>query len=308
MASFLKDKPSMKATIIGQAALVIWSLSACCTMALSGIPAFEILSGIFISGFVASSIINTIKGNWSDASGRPKYLILAGILGIIGNDIFYILSFKHAPAIQVDLIVYLWPMMVLILSSLFLNEKTGIHHIFACILAFLGVYILLTADSETGLFHPQYLIGYACAFASALLWSIYIIISRKYAKSTPELFAIYCGVGAIFSLVMHFNFETTVMPSFWQGVILIVMGVATHSFAYYGWDFAIKRGHFKLLSILPYGNPILSVLALIFFGFADLTIEVLISTLMVFAAGAVAGLKAKRLSKIDSDIRVKNKV
>jgi len=307
MANFLGNKPSIKATIIGQAALVIWSLSACCTMALGGIPAFEILSGIFISGFVASSIINTIKGNWGSVLKRPKYLIIAGILGIIGNDIFYILSFKNAPAIQVDLIVYLWPMMVLILSSLFLNEKTGPNHIFACILAFLGVYILLAADSDTGLFQPQYLIGYAFAFASALLWSIYIIISRKYAKSTPELFAVYCGVGAIFSLFMHFNFETTIIPSFQQGLILVMMGVATHSFAYYGWDFAIKRGHFKLLSILPYGNPILSVLALIFFGFADLTIEVLISTIMVFAAGAIAGLRAKTPHKINSNIRVKNK-
>jgi len=306
MSNFLKDAPSIKATIIGQASLVIWSLSACATMALNDIPAFEILSGIFISGCIASSIINSIKGNWSFALKRPKYLIFAGIFGIAGNNILYVLSFKHAPAIQVDLIVYLWPMMVLILSSLFLNEKTRINHILACVLAFSGVCILLTANNDTSMFSAQYLIGYVLAFACALLWSIYVIISRRYNKSTPELFAIYSGVGAIFSLFMHFNFETTIMPSLWQGVILVVMGVAAHSLAYYGWDFAIKRGHFKLLSILPYGNPILSVLALIFFGFADLTIEVLVSTLMVFAAGAIAGLKKPAKLVFQTEIKHPN--
>lgn len=73
------------------------------------------------------------------------------------------------------------------------------------------------------------------------------------------------------------------------------MGVTTHSLAYYGWDYAIKKGHFKLLQILPYGNPVLSVLALIIFGFAEFTQEVLIATLMVFTAGIIGGKKVKKI-------------
>ena len=126
---------------------------------------------------------------------------------------------------------------------------------------------------------------------SAILLSFYIIISRKYIKSTPELFGIYCFVGTIFSISMHLVFEDTVVPSITQGVVLVVMGVTTHSLAYYGWDYAIKMGHFKLLQILPYGNPVLSVLALIIFGFAELTEEVVIATLMVFSAGVIGGKK-----------------
>ncbi len=294
MTNSLKNAPSFKATIIGQAALLIWAMSASGAVALSALPAFEILSGIFISGFIASSIINTIRGNWQSAFSRPKYLLMAGILGIVGNDIFYILSFKYAPAVQVDLIVCLWPMFVLILASLMLNEQIKFNHIFACLLAFYGVYILLTSGENIDVFNRYYLFGYLCAFASAALWSVYIIISRKYAKSTPELFAIYCGVGSVFSITMHLGFEVTVVPSFAQGMILIIMGITTHSLAYYGWDFAIKKGHFKLLNILPYGNPVLSVLALIFFGFAELTEAVFVATLMVSIAGIIGGARFKK--------------
>lgn len=294
MAETVRLEKSIKATIIGQGSLLIWALSACGAVALSALPAFEILTGIFLSGFLASSVMNSIRGNWRAALSRPKHLIFAGIFGIVGNDIFYILSFKFAPAVQVDLIVCLWPMLVLILASIMLSENTKIRHIFACIIAFLGVYFLLSADGQ-GSFRETYIVGYFCAFMSAALWAIYVVISKKYIKSTPELFAIYCFVGTVFSILMHLSFEKTIIPSPNQAVVLVVMGITTHSLAYYGWDYAIKKGHFKLLQILPYGNPVLSVLALIIFGFAEFTQEVLIATLMVFVAGIIGGKKFKKL-------------
>ncbi len=238
--------------------------------------------------------MNTARKNWKSVLTRPKHLVFAGIFGIVGNDIFYILSFKYAPAVQVDLIVCLWPMMVLILASLILSEDTRINHIFACILAFSGVYFLVSSVGEEGGFNEQYWVGYFFAFMSAILWAIYIVISRKYIRSTPELFAVYCFVGAVFSVLMHVLFEETIIPSLDQWVILVVMGITTHSLAYYGWDYAIKKGHFKLLNILPYGDPILSVLALIVFGLAELTEEVLVATLMVFAAGVIGGKKFRK--------------
>jgi len=238
--------------------------------------------------------MNSINGNWRIITTRPKYLLLAGIVGIIGNDIFYLLAFKYAPAVQVDLIACLWPMIVLILASVFLNENIRFHHIFACIIAFSGIYILLTADPDIGIFNSEYLLGYLFALVSAILWSIYMIVSRKYGQSTPELFAVYCAVGSVFSVSMHVVFETTIIPTSSQWIILIVMGVTTHSLAYYAWDFAIKRGHFKLLNILSYGNPILSIMALVFFGFADLTDELFMATIMVFIAGVIGGYKFKK--------------
>lgn len=304
MAEIIRLEKSIKATLIGQVSLLIWALSACGAVALSALPAFEILSGIFISGFLASSVMNSIRGNWGAALSRPKHLIFAGIFGIVGNDIFYILSFKFAPAVQVDLIVCLWPMLVLILASIMLSEDTKISHIVACIIAFLGVYFLLSSGGQNS-FREKYFLGYFFAFMSAALWAMYVVISKKYIKSTPELFAIYCFVGTVFSILMHLTFEKTIFPSFNQAVVLVVMGVTTHSLAYYGWDYAIKKGHFKLLQILPYGNPVLSVLALIIFGFAEFTQEVLIATLMVFIAGIIG---SKKFKKMDNSMQNRREV
>ncbi len=280
-----KTVSSIKATLIGQAALVTWSLSASGVVYLQRLPSFQILLGIFVGGFIASSVMNTVNNNWKELFSRPKYLVFAGIFGIIPNDIFYIFAFKQAPAIQVDLIVCMWPMFVTILAAVFLREEIGIVHIFACLIAFCGCYIVLSSNINIDQFQSEYVSGYICAFMSALLWSIYVVISKKYIKPTPELFALYCGVGVVGSAAMHFTFETTVTPSMWEIFVLFTMGITTHSLAYYAWDFAIKKGHFNLLRIMPYGNTILSVLALAVFGFAELSKDVLIATLMIFIAG-----------------------
>ena len=295
MANKLMPEPSIKATIIGQVALVVWAMSVVGAVSLKTLPVFEALFGISASGFLASATINTIKGNWKSVLTRPKHLIFVSIFGIVGNDLFYLLAFRYAPAVQVDLIVYLWPMMVFIFAYFLLSEDIRINHIIACIIAFLGICFLIGSGNQDIAFKKDYFLGYLFAFFSAVLWAVYMVVSRKYAQPTPELFAICCFAGSVFSAAMHLLFEKTVVPNISQLSILIIMGITTHSLAYYSWDYAIKRGHFKLLNILPYGNPILSILALVASGFVELTKEVMIATLMVSVAGIIAGKKFRSI-------------
>ena len=182
-----------------------------------------------------------------------------------------------------------------ILAAIFLREEIGLVHIFASLIAFCAFCIVLIGPNmKIDPFQSKYLFGYVCAFMSALLWSIYIVVSKRYAKPAPELFALYCAVGLVFSGAMHFTFETTVIPSMWEMFVLLVMGITTHSLAYYAWDFAIKNGHFNLLSIMPYGNSILSVLALAAFGLVELNENILIATLMICFAGLLTTFRGTK--------------
>lgn len=168
-------------------------------------------------------------------------------------------------------------------------------HIFASLIAFCACWIVLIGPNmKIDPFQSKYLFGYVCAFMSALLWSIYIVVSKRYTKPAPELFALYCAVGLVFSGAMHFTFETTVIPSMREMFVLLAMGITTHSLAYYAWDFAIKNGHFNLLSIMPYGNSILSVLALAAFGLVELNENILIATLMICFAGLLTTFRGTK--------------
>ena len=72
------------------------------------------------------------------------------------------------------------------------------------------------------------------------------------------------------------------------------MGIATHCLAYFFWDYGVKKGNFKLLSILSYFNPIISISILIIAGYSKPTYVLFISSFLIFSAGLIGGLTWKK--------------
>lgn len=279
------------ATITGQVSLLMWAVGACFAASIKNLPTFEILFFITLCGFLTSSTINCFTGGWSKLKNHPKHIWLIGIIGIFGNDVFYIMSFKYAPAVHADLINYLWPIFVIISSAIFLKESLKINHLLAVLVAFYGIFYLLTDGGTRFQLEWQYIGGYLCAFTAALLWTFYVIISRKYGKTSPEMFSIYSFVGSIIALTFHITYETTVIPSFNEILFLVALGTTSHSLAYMFWDIGIKKGDFKLLGVLSYTSPVLSVFFLIVAGITEYSTSILIASIMVTLASVLASSK-----------------
>lgn len=269
----------------------MWAISAVLVASLKGIPTYEILSIVFFIGFICSVLYNIKNNNWKNISKHPFYIWVIGIIGIFGNEVLFIMSFKYAPVAHADLINFLWPIMVVLFSALMPNEKFHFRYLIASIIAFIAIYILIFYDKEKVMsFKYQYIKGYVFAFGAALFWTCYTLISKSYGKLKPEMIGIYCGFGLILSLCMHLYYEETVIPSFENVLALIFMGIATHCLAYFFWDYGIKKGNFKLLSILSYFNPIISILILILLGFAKPSYALCLATVLIFIAGVVGGI------------------
>lgn len=277
------------ATIIGYCGLLLWTMAASLTAFVKSIPTFQLLSTTFGISFLGTVIYLTATGRWYKLK-QPIGLWILGILGLLGTNIFYVYAFKRAPAEQADLIIYLWPILVVLFSGLLPKESFTAKHIVAAILGFIGAYFLITKGEGLAGFELKYTMGYLWALISALSWSCYTLVSRYYGKTPIEAIGIYYGFCMVFCLILHTQFETTVAPSTPQWLALLFMGATVYGLAYFFWDFGIGRGHFKLLSILSYGNPILSIGLLIVFGFAKPSIWLFVAALLVTLAGIVATL------------------
>ncbi len=279
-------------TLIGYSALIFWALAAPFVVKIKSLPVFESLAIVFSVSFLLSSIKLTLYRQWSKLK-QPWFLWPVGLLGIYGNDLLYIVAFKHAPAAHADLINYLWPIIVILLTGFLPDEKLSFRHLLAASMGFAGIYILICQNDQG--FERQYLFGYVLAFLDALVWSAYTLMARHYGKSPIEIIGIYCGIGAICSLFLHIHLEIPILPQWEQWVILIMMGMTTQCLAYFFWDFGIKRGDFKLLTILSYGNPILSILFLILFGMAKPSIELFLACVLVTLGGMIGVIPWKSL-------------
>ncbi|MEC7839365.1 MAG: EamA family transporter [Chlamydiota bacterium] len=289
-------------TIIGVLGLFIWSLSALFTVYLDNIPTFQIITIIFFVSTVTSFLSTTANGNWSNLAKHPPFLWIIGIVGICGNEILYITSFKLAPPAGVDLITYLWPLMVILFSSLLPKERFSKSHLCSGLIAFYAVYLLLSPDLFNHQHNTNHIMGYTCAFGAAVLWAGYTLLSRAYARPAPELIGIYYSFGFIFSLGLHLQSEYWISPSLVEWVVLISMGALSHGLAYAFWDTGVKKGNFKLLSIMSYGTPIASIFFLVLFGFAEMTPSLGIAATLFFIASLIGSAPNKKDTKTQSTI------
>lgn len=283
----MKNLSSRTATLLGYGGLFIWAVSAVFVTHTKNIPTFEILTITYSISFLLTAIVLTWRKEWYKVK-QPLVVWLIGIFGIYGNEILYLSSFKYAPPAQADLINYLWPVFVVLFSGFLPRERLTWNHYLAVLLGFLGIYILITEGHGLTNFNAEYLLGYLLALAAATLWSVYILAVRAVKHIPTEMIGMYYGVGMIVSLIIHLGFEkVTVIPTNQQWLSLLFMGLTAQGAAYFLWDYGVKQGNFQLLSILSYGNPIISVLLLVIFHLAQPSLSLLIASILVAVSGAV---------------------
>ena len=260
-------------TLCSCLALLLWSSSAYLSVALKKIPPFQLTAFTMTSLFVIKVVQIVIFNKWSCLK-QPWYIYVGGSLFFTGFNFLYYLAFKFAPAAEVDIINYLWPIMIIILSGALPDESFSGVHLLSAAIGFLSIWVLFQGECSW-----RYIWGYIAAFSGALCWVAYNLLHRHYSDSSSAVIGIYGGVSAIFCSFLHFATETTVAPTTSQWVHMLLLGFIIVGFSYSLWDFGLKRGSIQTLSICSYFTPIVSILILVITGEASLTPSITISAL-----------------------------
>lgn len=284
LSEFIKSN----GTLVGIIAPVFWSLTAVFSNVIINIPSFELLCTSFLFCFLYIIIFNKKPVPFTKI---PWKLSVASFIGISLNPICYFSAFKLAPSAKVDLINYLWPVLLLFVTAFLPTEKVKQRHIIACGIAFVGIVILLENTTQNVLLCKNHIIGYFLALSSAITWVIFSITLKFYKFKMKDLMPYFCLVGLAITLFFHIQFETFYMPSLVELSILIIMGAGCMGFAYKCWDYGIKYGSLPILSIASYCIPVVSIILLVVFGYTTLSTRLAIATILVSLAGYLAFTK-----------------
>lgn len=107
-------------------------------------------------------------------------LIGMGAIGYAGQAFTYLSGIKYASAGLVALLLYLYPMLVFLLSAAFLKEKVTWVKVAALIVALIGT--ALTVGPAGGEFR-----GIFFGIVSALIYSVYIIVGSHVMKQVSAI-------------------------------------------------------------------------------------------------------------------------
>lgn len=294
-----------RATLIGLAAILMWSTLGLLT-AMTGadagvggrsIPPFQLNAMCFaISGLVALIVLAS-QGRLRDVIATTPPALALSVLGLFGYHALYFTALRNAPAVEANLINYLWPLLIVVFSGLLPGERLRWYHSLGALIGLAGAIVLLLGDGGVAGFDASFTLGYAAAVGAALVWSLYSVLSRLFAGVPTGAVAGACLITSALSLVCHLAFEATAWPTSsigWVGVV--GLGLFPVGFAFFVWDVGMKRGDVQVLGAAAYATPILSTLLLIAFGFGGFTWPVVAACVLV-TLGAVIAAKDMLLSR-----------
>lgn len=284
------------ATAVGAIAVLLWSMLAWITTGARGIPPFELTALAFAVAAVLGLALVAARGRAGLAKLRQRPAAwLLGVGGFFGFHFFYFVALANAPVVEASLIVYLWPLLIVLLAALLPGERLRWFHVAGGLLGLAGAALLVTRGGSIG-FEAEHTLGYLAAAGGALAWSGYSVLNRFFSDVPTEAVAGYCGVTAVLAGLCHWMLETWVAPNPGHWMAIAALGIGPLGAAFFVWDYGTKRGNLQALGGLAYAAPLLSTLLLIAAGEGEPTWTVAVGCLLIVGGAVLAagGLVQRR--------------
>jgi drug/metabolite transporter (DMT)-like permease len=256
-------------------AIALWGTLAALALRLAGVPPF-LLTGTAL-------LVGALVGARALARRPPPAAALAlGVYGLFGFHFFLFLALRHAPPVEANLVNYLWPLLIVVLAPAIVpGIAWSARHGIAALLGFAGAALLIA--SGKGPLGSGETLGYAFAAISALIWSTYSLLTRRFAHFPTGYVAWFCLASGLASLACHFALEDRHVPRGIEWLLMAVLGLGPMGAAFYLWDRALKRGDPRVIGNLAYLTPLLSTLVLVAAGSGTLTLTSLAAMVLILA-------------------------
>jgi drug/metabolite transporter (DMT)-like permease len=251
----------MKADLLALAAIVLWGALAPLGVQLAHIPPFLLTGiGLLVGSVIALPLARFRLSRWQ----VPLGTLAVGIYGLFGFHFLLFMALRNAPAVQANLINYLWPLGMVVMGPLF---SKGIalqtRHIVAAFIGFTGATIATLGRSESNLPIAEFHVGYLLALASAFVWASYSLLTRKLPPFPTSAVGGFAAASGILSLVCHYFLEPATVLSAQDLWLLCILGLGPLGGAFFLWDAAIKLGDTRRIGLLAFTTPILSTVLLL---------------------------------------------
>src|SRR6201994_4161701 len=197
------------ATLIGLTAILMWSLLSVMTVATGKIPAFQLAAMTFAIGGLVGLLTWIGRGDAAKSLRQPVVVWAVGVGGLFGYHALYFLALRFAPPAEAGLLNYMWPLLIVLFSSLLPGERLALHHVIGAVLGLSGTVLLFAGHAS---FEASQVPGLIAAFVAAFVWAAYSVLSRRLKSVPTDAVAGFCAATALLAALVHGLAETTVWP------------------------------------------------------------------------------------------------
>ena len=226
---------------------------------------------------------------------------IATFFGMCLNMLMFIKGLSLSTPINSSVIVTLTPIMVMILSAIFLKEKTTTRKGFGILMGFGGALMLILQSSDRSLNAPNIPLGNMMMFANAVCFGTYLVMikpmTQKYTTITLMKWMFLGGV--LLNLPLTFSeftaVEWTSLPfeAIWRMAFVVI---GTTFFAYLLNIYALKTLSPTTVGAFVYLQPLMGILFATYTGNDALDLTKGLATVLVFSGVYLVTQKKKQLN------------
>jgi drug/metabolite transporter (DMT)-like permease len=261
-------------------AILLWSTLATFGVALSHLPP------LFLTG--CALVIGALPGLPHARQWRvPLPTLLLGIGGLFGFHFLLFMALRFAPPVEANLVNYLWPLLIVLLTPLLLpGWHLAPRHVAGAAIGFAGAALAIGAAPAT--FTPTALLGFGFAAGSAVVWACYSLLTRRVPMFSSWAIGGFALASGVVALILHRLFEAPPTLHDGDAWLLLLLGLGPMGTAFYLWDIAMKHGDPRVIGVLAYATPLLSTALLVFATGRAPSVSLAAATALVVAAAVVA--------------------
>lgn len=214
------------------------------------------------------------------------HFFIAALFGIAINMLMFFKGLEHTTPIHASVISTISPILVLIMSAIFLNEKLTSMKILGVFIGFAGA-IILTVYGKSLRSEDNVLLGNTLIFINATSFAIYLILVKKLtAKYHPLTFLKWLFLFSFF-MVVPFGYSELMeidLPSFspyvFFALAFVIIG-ATYIANLLN-PLALVHLRASTVSIFIYIQPVIAGVFAIMMGSDNLTMVKVIASALIF--------------------------
>jgi drug/metabolite transporter (DMT)-like permease len=283
----------MRADFLALGAIFLWASLATLATLLSEIPPL-LLTGI---GLVIGSLISLPLSRFKLSSWKiPLKTLMVGVYGLFGYHLMLFVALQTAPAVEANLVNYLWPLLIVVLAPLFTKSlKLLPRHVIAVSAGFTGAAIAITSNGQAGLSF-DFETGYLFALAAAIIWSTYSLLTTKLPGFPTSAIGLFGLVAGVLAIAAHFLLEEPAVISGSDWWLLVILGLGPLGASFYLWDAALKIGDPRRIGLLAFLTPLLSTVLLLVVSGRMLSWQLAVATALI-VGGAVLGSRTPSVAK-----------
>lgn len=254
-----------KSILLALAAVLLWSTIG---------SAFKLTLGYlnFTQVLLYSSFIAVVfLGGLLTTTGKIKHILhtnlrsvgASAIMGFLNPFAYYLILLKAYSLLKAQEAValnYTWPMILVILSAVFLKQKISWFNVISLLISFAGTVIIATQGNLSGLGLSDPL-GVGLALSSAFFWAAYWLLNMKDKRDTEEKLFVNFLFGFLYTLTYCIITNNLTFPGPEATFGVVYIGLFEMGITFVLWLNALKFAeNTAKVSNLVYLSPFISLL------------------------------------------------